>query len=142
MIQSKLQKGETIQIHSSSNGEIGTRYYIHSGNTANAILFILTHIDAKQHIPGEIDKPVRLNIVGDKQVSNLELVNTISKLMGIEPKIEVVEFHQNNPGHDLHYGLNGEALKDLGWRSPLSFEESMKNTIDWQKDNPEWLAGE
>ena len=59
--------------------------------------------------------------------------------MGKEPKYELVDFHENNPGHDLHYGLNGEKLASLGWKSPLSFEESLRNTIEWQKNNPEWM---
>jgi dTDP-glucose 4,6-dehydratase len=82
---------------------------------------------------------VRLNIVGDAQVDNLELVKTISNLMGKEAKYELVYFHEKNPGHDLHYGLDGDALHALGWRSPLSFEDSLKNTIEWQKRNPEWM---
>lgn len=138
MIQRNIENGEVIKVHSAKSGEIGTRYYIHSRNTADAILFILKNIKPVIHSHGEIDIPVRLNIVGDKQVSNLELVEVISKLMGKEAKTELVYFHESNPGHDLHYGLNGEKLKELGWKSPMSFEESMKNTIEWQQRNPEW----
>ncbi len=139
MIQSKIEKSETIQIHAAPNDEIGTRYYIHSRNSADALLFILKQVPPKLHIPGEIDKPVRLNIVGDKQLSNLELVQVIGKLMGKEPKYEFSYFHDKNPGHDLHYGLNGEALSNLGWKSPVSFEDSMKETIKWQQANPRWM---
>jgi dTDP-glucose 4,6-dehydratase len=91
------------------------------------------------HGHGEIDKPVRLNIVGDAQVSNLELVKVIGRLMGKAPKYELTYFHDDNPGHDLHYGLNGEDLAALGWKSPVPFEESLKNTIKWQQENPEWM---
>lgn len=139
MIQQKIEKGETIRIHSARNGEIGTRYYIHSRNTADALLFILRNVDPIIHSDGEDDLPVRLHIVGDKQLSNMELVESISKLMGKDAKTELQYFHESNPGHDLHYGLNGEKLAALGWKSPLSFEESMKNTIEWQQRNPEWM---
>lgn len=139
MIQQKIEKGETIKIHAASNGEIGTRYYIHSRNTADAILFILKNVEPVIHNPGQIDEPERLNIVGDKQVSNLELVQIISRLMGKEAKTELTYFHESNPGHDLHYGLNGEKLAKLGWKSPVSFEESLKNTIEWQQRHPEWM---
>jgi len=91
------------------------------------------------HKPGEIDKPVRLNIVGDKQVNNLELAQLIAKLMDKPLKYKMVNFHDNNPGHDLHYGLDGTKLRKLGWKSPLSFEESLKNTIEWQQRNKEWI---
>lgn len=138
MIQQKIERDETITVHA-AGGEIGTRYYIHSRNTADAVLFILKNVKPILHGFGEIDKPVRLNIVGDKQVSNLELVETIGRLMGKTPKIEMVDYHTNNPGHDLHYGLDGKALEDLGWKSPVLFEDSLKNTIEWQQRNPEWM---
>lgn len=139
MIQQKLEKGEPIDIHSSDEGEIGSRYYIHSRNSADAVLFILKNVPPRMHGPGEIDRPVRLNIVGDKQLNNVELVQAISKLMGKEAGIKMVNFHSHNPGHDLHYGLNGDALAALGWTSPVSFEDSMRNTIEWQKAHPEWM---
>ena len=126
-------------MHATKDGQIGTRYYIHSRNAADAVLFILKNVPVVLHSHGEIDRPVRLNIVGDKQVSNLELVQTIGKLMGKEPKYELSYFHEDNPGHDLHYGLNGDELARLGWKSPVPFEESLKNTIEWQQRNLEWM---
>lgn len=138
MIQKKLEAGETIKVHATKSGEVGTRYYIHSRNAADAVVFILRNVEAANHQPGEIDRPTRLNIVGDKQVSNLELVQIIAKLMGKEPKYELANFHEDNPGHDLHYGLDGAALLELGWVAPVPFEETLKETIEWQQKNPEW----
>lgn len=139
MIQRRLERDEPIDVHSTVDGNIGTRYYLHSRNAADAVLFILNNVQPKLHGSGEIDRPERFNIVGDKQVSNLELVETIARLMGKTPKINMVNFHESNPGHDLHYGLNGEKLAKLGWKSPYSFEESLKNTIDWQSEHREWM---
>jgi dTDP-glucose 4,6-dehydratase len=140
MIQKKIEAGETITVHSTSDGKLGTRYYLHSRNTADAVLFILKNVPAVHHAHGEDDRPVRLNIVGDKQIDNLELVHIIAGLMGKEAKTEMVSFHEHNPGHDLHYGLDGTKLAELGWKSPMSFEESMKNTIQWQQEHPEWMT--
>jgi dTDP-glucose 4,6-dehydratase len=139
MIQTKLENDETITIHASPSGEVGTRYYIHSRNSADAIVFILQNVKPVIHVHGEIDRPIRLNIVGDKQVSNEELVDTIARLMDKVPKKELMYFHSDNPGHDLHYGLDGELLASLGWKSPVPFEESLKNTIEWQQANPKWM---
>lgn len=138
MIQNKLSKGEKIDVHVSSDGQIGTRYYIHSGNVADAVLFILKN-EPTMHESGAIDRPDRYNIVGDKQIDNAELVDIIGGMMGFSPDVNLVKFHGTNPGHDLHYGLDGTKLAELGWNPPVSFEESLRNTIDWQKDNPEWL---
>lgn len=139
MIQKKVQAGEVVKIHAAKSGEIGSRYYLHSRNAADALLFIIKNVPVHLHSHGEIDLPVRLNIVGDKQVNNLELAQTIARLMGKELKYEMAYFHDDNPGHDLHYGLDGTKLSELGWKSPIPFEESLKNVIDWQQRNPEWL---
>jgi dTDP-glucose 4,6-dehydratase len=139
MIQTKIQNGESIDVHVSSDGQIGTRYYIHSRNAADAVLFILNNIPPVMHSSGEIDRPLRFNIVGDKQVSNLELVQIIGKLIGKEPQYKLVNFHGTNPGHDLHYGLDGAQLASRGWKSPVSFEDSLRGTIEWQIKHHEWL---
>lgn len=139
MIQNKVAQGEKVTVHAASDGSIGTRYYIHSRNTADAVLFLLQNTEAYLHQAGEIDRPDRYNIVGDKQVDNLELAQTIANLMGKELKYELVDFHSKQPGHDLHYGLDGEKLAKLGWSSPVGFEESLKQTIDWQQEHKEWM---
>ncbi len=139
MIQQKIERDEVIPVHVADGGEMGTRYYIHSRNSGDAIIFILKNVEPVLHGHGHLDRPTRLNIVGDKQVSNLDLVQIIGRLMGKEPKYELVNFHEHNPGHDLHYGLDGAELEKLGWKAPMPFEESMKNTIEWQQRNPEWM---
>jgi dTDP-glucose 4,6-dehydratase len=138
MIQNKVTAGETVTIHGNKNS-IGSRHYIHSRNTADALLFILKNVKPYQHQAGEIDRPTRLNIVGDKRVNNLELAKLIAKLLGKPLKYELVDFHAARPGHDRHYGLDGTKLADLGWKSPVSFEESLAKTLEWSKENPEWL---
>jgi dTDP-glucose 4,6-dehydratase len=139
MIQKHIAANEKIQVHTASDGQVGTRFYIHSRNVADAVLFILEKTKPVVHQPGHVDRPERYNIVGDLQVNNRVLVGLISKMMGKKALMEEVNFHDSNPGHDLHYGLTGDKLKNLGWKSPVRFAESLSNTIDWQKDHPEWL---
>lgn len=138
MIQKKITAGEKLTIHGEP-GQIGSRSYIHSRNFADAVLFILKNCPPHMHIPNTADRPDRYNIAGDKQLDNLELAQTIAKLMGVELDYELVESHSQRPGHDPHYGLDDKKLKNLGWKPPLTFEESMKNTIEWQQSNPEWM---
>lgn len=139
MIQTKLHKGEKIQVHSSGDGQIGSRYYLHSRNASDAVLFILKETTPYQHKAGFVDKPDRYNIVGDVQLDNLELAQEIAKLMGKKLDYELVDFHSEQPGHDLHYGLNGAKMKKLGWTPPMTFEDSLKNTIDWQEKHKDWM---
>ena len=139
MVQDRVSKNRIVTVHSASDGTLGTRFYLHSRNTADAVLFILQNTEAYLHKAGEIDRPDRYNIVGDKQVDNLELARTIAQLMGKELRYELVDFHSKQPGHDLHYGLDGEKLTKMGWKSPVSFEDSLKSTIEWQNNNKEWI---
>lgn len=138
IIQRSIMTGEKLTVHGTPD-KVGTRYYIHSRNVADALLYILRKTTPYLHKPGEVDEPDRYNIVGDKQVDNLSLAQLIAQLMGKELKYEFVDFHSTRPGHDLHYGLDGAKLKKLGWKSPMNFEDSLSNTIVWQLEHPHWI---
>lgn len=138
MVQKKIMNGETVIIHG-NEGKIGSRSYIHSRNVADALLFILKNLPPYKHEPDTVDMPDRYNLAGDKQLNNLELAQEIAKLMGKELKYELKDSQFARPGHDAHYGLSDEKLKAKGWKSPHTFEQSLKNVIEWQKENPKWL---
>lgn len=140
MVQKKVAAGEELTIHGSESGEIGSRSYIHSRNFADAVLFILKNLPPHLHESEKADKPDRYNIAGDVQLDNLELAQTIAGLMGKELKYTLQNFHSTRPGHDPHYGLNMDKLKKAGWKQPQTFEESLKNVIEWQQANPEWIV--
>lgn len=139
MIQKALANNETITIHH-IGGEIGSRSYLHSQNFANALIFLIKNVKPHIHVPGAIDMPERVHISGDKQVDNLELAKMEAEFMGVKDfKYELVDVHSTRPGHDPHYGLNADKLRGLGWTAPVSFEESLANTIRWQQEHPEWI---
>jgi len=139
MVQKAVMEDKEIKIHAEPNGEIGSRSYIHSRNVADAVLFILKNAKPYLHQPSAIDRPDRYNITGERQLTNLELAQLIAKLMGKELKYKLMDSTVARPGHDPHYGLDGSKLEKMGWKSPVSFEESLKNTIKWQTENPEWI---
>lgn len=140
MIQNKVDKGETVMIHG-KEGDVGSRYYLHSRNAADALLFILNNCPAYHHEPGEIDRPDRYNIVGDRRLDNFQLATIIAQLMRKPLHYKFVDFHATRPGHDKHYGLDGAKLANLGWKPPVDFETSLAETIRWQQEHEEWLNG-
>ena len=126
----KILNNEKIYIHSYPDKKTsGTRFYIHARNIANAVLFLI-----KNGIIGE-----KYNISGEKEVSNLGMAQMIAKIMNKELNYEMVDFHTNRPGHDLRYGLDGSKLFNLGFNLPLTFEESLKKTVQWTLNNSKWL---
>jgi dTDP-glucose 4,6-dehydratase len=53
----------------------------------------------------------------------------------------------DRPGQvDRHIGSTDKAADLLGWRSSIGFEEGLRRTIDWYRENPRWwqavLAGD
>lgn len=138
IVQKKIMNEETVMIHGDKEG-VGSRSYIHSQNFANALIFLIQNTTPHLHEPSKVDKPDRYHIAGDKQVDNLELAKMIASLAGKGLIYRTVDFHKTRPGHDKHYGLNDDKIKALGWKSPVSFEESLANTIKWQQDHPEWI---
>ena len=47
-------------------------------------------------------------------------------------------------GHDLRYAIDASKLRDeLGWKPEFTnFEQGLKETIQWYRDNQEWWQGE
>lgn len=138
IVQRAIRRGEVITLHRFKNG-YGSRYYIHSRNASDAMLFLLRHVAPHQHIPGAVDKPDRFNIVGDRQVDNLQLVEAIAGILGKDVQTKDLVVTDQRPGHDGHYGLNGEKLAALGWKPPITWEQSLARTVWWYEENPEWL---
>lgn len=123
-------EGKEIPIHCDETcTKPGSRFYIHSRNIANAILFLINQ--------GDIGE--KYNIIGEKEVNNLEMAQFIAKIIGKPLYYKLVNFHKDRPGHDLRYCLNGSKLINMGWEIPVSFEESLRKTIEWTIEHSEWL---
>jgi hypothetical protein len=42
---------------------------------------------------------------------------------------------------DRRYALSSEKLMhETGWKPEMDFERGLKATVDWYRDNPEWIA--
>jgi dTDP-glucose 4,6-dehydratase len=116
---------------------IGTRFYLHCDNHADALMWILEKpVTQYSH---ETRFPDRYNICGNKEFNNLEFAQLVAKLMNKPLKYRLVESKSARPGYDRRYALDGSKLNNLGWKPPLEFEESLKRIINWQLENPHWV---
>lgn len=126
----KLLNNEKVLIHSyPDRKKAGSRFYIHARNIAAAVLFLLNK--------GSIGE--KYNVVGEKEVDNLYMAQLIAKFMNKDLDYEMVNFHEDRPGHDLRYSLCGEKMDNMGWSIPIPFIESLENTVAWTLKNPHWL---
>lgn len=124
-----ILEGREIEIHADTTcTNPGSRFYIHARNIASAVLFML-----------KCNENTKVNIVGEKEVNNLEMAQKIAEIMGKELKYKLVNFHEDRPGHDMRYALNGDKIKEMGWKIPIGFEESLKRTVMWTLEHQQWL---
>jgi dTDP-glucose 4,6-dehydratase len=138
----QIMQGEKVTVHVGPNGEQGSRFYIHARNFADAWLHLIRRYSGCETLPMYLlgdDRPARYHIVGDREVTNLELAQIIAGHMGKDLLWEPVNFHSSRPGHDLRYALDGTKIANTGWKSPVSFEESVESTVRWMLAHPEWL---
>ena len=134
----KINNNEVVSVHGAV-GDIGSRFYLHARNGADAVHFIIKNLPPKLYNEGENLLPDRYNIVGDVELNNLELAKLVAEILGKELKYELVDFHKGRPGHDRRYALDGSKLHDLGWKAPMDFKKSITNYINWTLQHPAWL---
>jgi len=77
------------------------------------------------------------NIGGGNEKENIEIVKLI--LGELKKPDSLIEYVKDRPGHDRRYSLSIDKIKrELGWRPKAAFEQALKDTINWYKNNPKW----
>jgi dTDP-glucose 4,6-dehydratase len=77
------------------------------------------------------------NIGSGIEKSNLEITKLILQTLGLGE--EMIEYVPDRPGHDKRYAIDHTKLtNELGWKPEKSFENGIKETIEWYKDNEWW----
>ena len=78
------------------------------------------------------------NLGGNSERDNLTVVKTIIKYLNKSE--ELITFVKDRPGHDLRYAMDSSKIEsELGWKRTHSFEDGIKETIDWYLSHEEWL---
>ena len=78
------------------------------------------------------------NIGADQERQNIEVIHQILESLGCSR--DLIKYVQDRPGHDRRYAIDASLLKEeLGWHPSVAFEDGLLATIQWYKDNPDWL---
>lgn len=78
------------------------------------------------------------NIGGNNEKENIQIVRLI--LRSLAKGEEMITYVTDRLGHDRRYAIdNTKITTELGWTPSYTFEDGIKETIDWYLDNPEWL---
>ena len=76
--------------------------------------------------PGEV-----YNIGSGNERSNLDVAKHIIEAVGASE--DLIKFVEDRPGHDQRYALDASKLAGLGWEPRQSFEEGLRETIEYYR---------
>jgi dTDP-glucose 4,6-dehydratase len=118
-----LIEGKKVPVYGTGKN---IRDWIHVGDHCRAVEFVLD-----KGITGEI-----YNIGGGNEKTNIEITEKILKFLKKDDSS--IEYVTDRPGHDFRYSLDCSKLLKMGWRPQYSFEEALKDTIEWYIQNEWW----
>lgn len=78
------------------------------------------------------------NIGGNNEKANIEIVKLIIGTLGKSESL--IKYVKDRPGHDRRYAIdNTKITTELGWEPAYTFEQGMKETIQWYLENTKWI---
>ena len=102
-------------------------------------LYVEDHCRAIQSVIERGREGEIYNIGGSRALPNIEVVKTLLGAVG-KPE-SLMRTVTDRPGHDRRYALSSEKLmREIGWKSQVAFEDGLRSTIDWYRNNPSWIA--
>lgn len=85
------------------------------------------------------------NIGGHNEKTNMEIVNAVIDYVqqNINPKCStsLVKHVTDRLGHDRRYAIDPSKITaQLGWKPETKFADGIVKTLQWYKDNKQWLS--
>jgi dTDP-glucose 4,6-dehydratase len=78
------------------------------------------------------------NVGGSRSLPNIDVVRMILNAVGRPDTL--MRTVTDRPGHDRRYALTSEKLeRETGWTPHVPFEEGLQFTVDWYRNNREWV---
>lgn len=85
--------------------------------------------------PGEI-----YNIGSNFELENIEVAKLLLRTFGSD--LDCLQFVDDRKGHDFRYSIDSSKIKSLGFTYTKNFNEEIRNTIDWYRENREYWSSE
>ncbi len=76
------------------------------------------------------------NIGGGNEIRNVDLTHRILELL--DRPTSLITPVEDRLGHDRRYSVDTGKLRALGWRPRHAFEEGLRATVDWYRENEWW----
>ncbi|MGK0576861.1 dTDP-glucose 4,6-dehydratase [Macrococcus capreoli] len=120
----RANNDEKIPVY--GNG-LNVRDWLHVSDHCSAIDLVL-----HEGTIGEV-----YNVGGHNERTNIEVVKTI--LSALNKSEDLIEFVEDRKGHDKRYAIDPTKLENLGWKPKYNFDNGITQTIQWYKDNVDWI---
>jgi dTDP-glucose 4,6-dehydratase len=76
------------------------------------------------------------NVGAGEEHENVELTRLIVDQLGADNAL--VRHVEDRAGHDRRYSLDTTKIRSLGWQPRRSWDDGVRATIDWYRDNRDW----
>jgi dTDP-glucose 4,6-dehydratase len=78
------------------------------------------------------------NIGARNERQNIEVVTSILDALG-KPH-DLIKFVTDRLGHDRRYAIDATKVEtELGWKPQVTWQKGLQMTIDWYRDNQDWV---
>lgn len=78
------------------------------------------------------------NVDSQDEISNLDLAGKLLGRFGVTDIASSIQHTRDRPFNDLRYAVDGEKLRELGWKPQVSFEQGLTNTVEWYAKYSDW----
>jgi dTDP-glucose 4,6-dehydratase len=99
-------------------------------------LSVSDHCGAIEHVLRHGEPGGIYNIGGGNERENLSVAELILK--HLRKPMSLIRFVQDRPGHDRRYAVDCTRLRALGWTPTVPFDDGLRATVGWYRDNPAW----
>jgi len=104
------------------------RDWVHVADNCRALLAVLEH-----GRPGET-----YHIGGGHPLANIDVLKLLLQILG-KPE-SLLTSVTDRLGHDRRYAVDfSKTTRELGWRPWIPFDEGLSATVEWYRENAEWV---
>ncbi len=99
-------------------------------------LYVDDHCDALETVLSLGEPGETYNVGGGNELANLDLTRMILDLL--DKPMTLVRRVEDRPGHDRRYSVDCSKLRALGWTPSHSFDDALRETVDWYRRREDW----
>jgi dTDP-glucose 4,6-dehydratase len=102
------------------------RDWLHVDDHARGIALVM-----HKGLPGQA-----YNLAGEDIRHNIDVVRTMLAIL--EKPESLIRFVRDREGHDRRYAMDASKARQLGWQRQHTFEDGLRQTIQWFRQNDWW----